>query len=690
MSDAADDSDGAESQRKRIRQACLNCRRKKVRCGGERPNCTFCSRLSQTCIYVEDGRSQRRSSMSYSGLDDSTEAVLEAVNSRFSSLEHRFSRIESALERLGPLLSGVVAIPGSQGPPSPAQFQASPQHQPEHQPGQLLAQQSPPNIPQSVPGTPTTTCEVPLPPIHTLLFAADVYFRFCHNQPYSLFHEPTFRSRLVSGTLPAHLVWALLSAARRYSTLPYLYLKSEDDAMVYARRAWECLKLPWNGSVNDEEVIPVIQTIVLIVNTEHPAGHCGSAYMKLGFALRMALHSKLHMEPETDLSPIFREERKRTFWSLYLEDKLISLSRERFATLSDEECKVKLPCSEPAFREGRGEDAPVLASFTGDCLDQEAVDTCCPLALITVMASTLSRVSHYVLQETRCSQLGLPWSLSSPYAAISSTLVQLEHYFGSTEDLKESLIRRCFVDGAVDQHLAGSFIYSKALFHLSHCLLHHPFLLQQRLQKLKQKPPPTFIKSAWEKCRAHAKSLTDLKDIKNHNVVILTSLYGYCTMVAGTIHVLSMNDEDASVREEGKNHYLAALEFLRELSCYWKHAALMVNRLERFRLQYENRRQELDPCTPSGHSPHDVKALWQSVDYALLSTPTRPGSPTSGTQSSGVEYFTSPSRLFDFADFGMFAEGVEALGTLPLFEGSLALTMEGLGQHHTVPDVPEV
>lgn len=306
------------------------------------------------------------------------------------------------------------------------------------------------------------------------------------------------------------------------------------------------------------------------------AGLCSSAYMKLGFALRIAVHAKMHMEPDTDLDPIFREERKRTFWSLYLQDKLISLSRERYSVLRDEECRIQLPCSEAAFRKGIEEQAPTLDSFTSDCLDHEAAEKCCPLALIVVLAATLNRVSYYVLQTKRTPQLGLPWSPTSPYASISSTLLELEHYFGLNEDPKDILKQRCYLDGAIDGHLAGPYIYSKSLFHLSHCLLHHPFLIKQRLQALKQKAPPTFIKAAWSSCRQHAKSLTQLKDTKNHNVLVLTSLYGYCTMVAGTIHVLSMNDENPAVREEGKQHYAAALEFLHELSCYWKHAALMV------------------------------------------------------------------------------------------------------------------
>lgn len=116
-----------------------------------------------------------------------------------------------------------------------------------------------------------------LPPTRTLLFAADVYLRYCHNQPYSLFHEPTFRQRLVSGELSKHLVWAILSSARRYSSFPDLQVNASDDAMSYASKAWEALKLPWNGGQSDEEVVSVLQTLSLIVNIEHPCKYRSSS-----------------------------------------------------------------------------------------------------------------------------------------------------------------------------------------------------------------------------------------------------------------------------------------------------------------------------------------------------------------------------------------------------------------------------
>lgn len=298
--------------------------------------------------------------------------------------------------------------------------------------------------------------------------------------------------------------------------------------------------------------------------------------MKLGFALRVALFSRLHVDPERELPPIFKEERKRTFWSVYLQDKLISLSREKTPVLRDEFCRIRLPCAEAAFREGREEDCPTLDCFVGERLEEAQVEKCCPLALIAVMASALNRVSQYALHENQYSELGAPWSPSSPYTSISASLLQLEVHFGLSEPADEALKRNCFTKDTADQHTTGSFIYAKALFHLAHCLLHHPFLLHQRLQRLKQRAPISFSITAWQACRMHAKALTGLKDLRSHNVLILPSFYGYCTMIAGTIHALSMSDDDQVIKEEAKVHFNYAIEFLHDLSRYWGHAALMV------------------------------------------------------------------------------------------------------------------
>jgi hypothetical protein len=73
--------------------------------------------------------------------------------------------------------------------------------------------------------------------------------------------------------------------------------------------------------------------------------------------------------------------------------------------------------------------------------------------------------------------------------------------------------------------------------------------------------------------------------------------------------------------------------------------------------------------------PGDVKALWQSVDYTSLSTPTRPGSPTSAAHITGQEDWALSGDMFDFTGFGGFAEGVDIF-SISLVDGDMMLDGE--------------
>ncbi|KAJ5899550.1 hypothetical protein N7495_004294 [Penicillium taxi] len=69
-----------ERPSKRARQACEPCRRKKSRCPGEKPTCSFCERLGQRCVY--------------------SIGEVEKDSSFARDIEDRVSRIESKLEQL--------------------------------------------------------------------------------------------------------------------------------------------------------------------------------------------------------------------------------------------------------------------------------------------------------------------------------------------------------------------------------------------------------------------------------------------------------------------------------------------------------------------------------------------------------------------------------------------------------------
>lgn len=108
-----------------------------------------------------------------------------------------------------------------------------------------------------------------LPSKNVLIFAADIYFRFCYNQPYSLFHEERFRQRLSAGDVPEYLVWAFLASSRRFSALPNHEIEGGDSVSALAKNAWDSFIVPWAGPANAEDALSIMQTTVLLVSVEH-------------------------------------------------------------------------------------------------------------------------------------------------------------------------------------------------------------------------------------------------------------------------------------------------------------------------------------------------------------------------------------------------------------------------------------
>jgi hypothetical protein len=77
-----------------------------------------------------------------------------------------------------------------------------------------------------------------LPPMDVQLSVVDLYFQYCHNQPYCFFHEESFRSQFLNGFLPEYLILAVLSLASRYSLHTNPTDKVEQTSN-YASRAWK-------------------------------------------------------------------------------------------------------------------------------------------------------------------------------------------------------------------------------------------------------------------------------------------------------------------------------------------------------------------------------------------------------------------------------------------------------------------
>jgi len=57
---------------------------------------------------------------------------------------------------------------------------------------------------------------VELPPPEVMDEIANLYFIHCHNQPYSVFHEHTFKMNLQAGLIAPEVQYCMLGMAMRY------------------------------------------------------------------------------------------------------------------------------------------------------------------------------------------------------------------------------------------------------------------------------------------------------------------------------------------------------------------------------------------------------------------------------------------------------------------------------------------
>ena len=93
--------------------------------------------------------------------------------------------------------------------------------------------------------------------------AVDTYFDYCHNQPYSFFHEAHFRRRLSEKTVPTHLLLSIIATAARFCSHPYFAGRVHEASVECANRAWKLIVADcFTGGTGTE--ISAVQTVALL------------------------------------------------------------------------------------------------------------------------------------------------------------------------------------------------------------------------------------------------------------------------------------------------------------------------------------------------------------------------------------------------------------------------------------------
>ncbi|KAI0535040.1 fungal-specific transcription factor domain-containing protein [Xylaria digitata] len=242
-----------ERQPKRVHQACLNCRRKKTRCPGERPICSFCARLQQDRQY--DG--------SWLPSNEADRLTLKA-----QTLAARVATIESQLSMITLSSFGEPGNSSLVWNTPLSQVGSSGSHPVKLNFGGLLD-------------------------TATIQSAVDTYFRYCHCQPYCYFQEENFRRGLAENTLPPWLLLAVIATAAGFSNDGALQGRHNEASDYFASVAWKDI----NGRMFQEEDFMTIHTV-----------QAANMLSVIDFA-------GIPSQPHPSLSLSHQEEHQKTAWS---------------------------------------------------------------------------------------------------------------------------------------------------------------------------------------------------------------------------------------------------------------------------------------------------------------------------------------------------------------------------------------
>lgn len=419
--------------------------------------------------------------------------------------------------------------------------------------------------------------------------AVDTYFKYCHGQPYSMFHEETFRSDFSRSILPPYLILAIVASTLRYSHDPCYKDNLSSASNQFAAQAWRAILVECFESEKGPDYRTVQGTILLAVHqfvgklslgnrafTQITQLGCNyrSAWIRIGMAISIAQSLNLMSEPP-NLANSTREEHRRTLWSIYMLDRLGTCGTNRTGLFPDSALRLRLPCPENTFRDGSPNDSPTLKVLDESPPDQ--LGNFGALAKVILLTSTLSRIAGFSLQQSWQAQIEPPWTQNSEYAKLITRLNSLSTYFDKRQPFDPTSWSS---GGREDSNEIALCIFSHILYHLCYCILQHPFVLKRRHRPNDTPFPSDFLSDNLQKNWQHAQDLTHtLSYATQKKMPTWSSFYAYCSLVAGTINCLHCLSTEENIQKMSELAVQMSFLFLERQAKLYRNSAQMVGLL---------------------------------------------------------------------------------------------------------------
>jgi hypothetical protein len=565
----------AGKERKRLPLACIACRRKKIRCSGEKPACKHCVRSRIPCVYkVTTRKAAPRTD------------YMAMLDKRLKRMEDRVIKLipKESLPSVANVGRSVVkpAIPGA--PPKPA---ATKKRQAEEAFGNELDEWA-----KSKGGATDPTGQAgrskesdenvllkegaeSLPPKEIQEHLAEVYFDYVYGQSYPLLHKPSFMRRLNQGKVPPVLILAMCAISARFSTHPQLrtepcFLRGDD----WAQRARE-IALKRYDSPN------ITILIVYLLLGLHEFGTCqgGRSWMFGGMAQRMAYALQLHKENEYDplvndpekkpLSATDREIRRRTMWSCFLMDRFNSSGTDRPLFVHEQYIEVQLPVKEHLYVHEIHAPTENLEGAVPNPVPPDSGQLANPRENMGVTAYTVrlvcvwGKLIKYMNLGGKEREPEPMWSPESTFHIIKKEAVDFK------DSLPEMLV---YTPENLKSHAIGktanSFLYLHILWQQIMLFMHRFALPSTAGARPPKDMPHDFLTNSARTAHESANQISILiNEAMDHNVV--APFAGYSAFFSSTVHVHGVFSKNAKLEAQSKKYLAYNVKYLTKMKKYW-------------------------------------------------------------------------------------------------------------------------
>ncbi|OHE98475.1 hypothetical protein CORC01_06266 [Colletotrichum orchidophilum] len=512
---------------KRARQACEPCRRKKSKCPGERPTCSYCERLGQQCVYNAPGGEVPDSQLSRHNREmvripslglgwDYDSPVSHHTQPSVASRHVLSPRLSVSLEEIGPKPDSGPPVWSPRSPSSAAEAQ--------------------------------------------LMDTGRRYLLWFHAQPITLFAEDTFLQSLTSRD--PELILSLQALVFRCppGALTSQMKEQLDDTARSARRM--VMERVTEGRVE----LSTLQSLCLLSIFDFATGNITQSGLSITTASHLA-----HSIPPTN-NPNKSQERN------YCLRTIIVLQHLQGCIMPAPRLMSSLPSSSNSGAHVLG-----LTAYCG--IPEYQLDDNPDKSISTVASDfcVVWRMARAYAASRVSPDAPPPWDSRSDY----SMVLQSHHDIDCRAPQRFRFVANR-IDQQSPESLQAQrkywipFLFSQFVHETIPCLLNHPFLLSMRLRHFRHTIPVHFIQQSFESMNRTAGWIIFFLDvIEKKSLPVMDPVMAHCVVIVATIHLQHSFVHDPILRSRAKSGFEKCMNFLLKTGAVWPSVANMASNLRR-------------------------------------------------------------------------------------------------------------